>query len=306
MLLLSLLFACGTEPTVVEPAPIEPAEVAAAAASTLCSAATQAGFACKAEGSSATLGERKLELSAVVASYITMAPSSFGRGEEAQQFPGEIQLGVELGLAVDGAPLLTVEQAHAASDPELAVARAKVLDELVQRWAVTHGSAVLDALGGDPASPVLASLGLKTQASPHGEIYAWAGFPVLRGRGFDPKTASKMGPSVQSMLDALGPFTEGLSADGLHTVQVESRLGGGGAPGPCGILPPVSMNPDVTTTIVPLSGQVLVDGVASGNICSLSEPVAWALPPAGSVLEWDQLFVVGVGTAAAPVEVPAE
>ncbi len=306
MLLLSLLIACGGERALPEPPPIEPGEVASAAATTLCSAATQAGLACAAAGPVAKLGEHKLELSATVSSYITMAPSSFGRGEEAQQFPGEIQLGVELALAVDGAPLLTVEQAHSASDGDLAVARATVLDELVQRWTVTHGSAVLDAVVGDTAAPVLDSLGMKTQASAQGDLFAWAGYPVLRGRGFDPKTASKMGASVQSMLDSLGPYTQGLSPDGLHTVQVLARLGGGGSPGPCGILPPVSMNPDVTTTIVPLAGQVLVDGVVSGDICSLSEPVAWALPPGSNALEWDQLFVIGPGSQVAAVEEPTE
>ena len=103
-----------------------------------------------------------------------------------------------------------------------------------------------------------------------------------------------MGANVQSMVAALGPFTEDLSTEGLHTVQVKARLGGGGPPGPCGILPPIAMTPGATSSIVPLEGQVLVDGQPGGDICALSEPVAWPLPADGALLEWDQLAVMGV------------
>lgn len=308
MFLFALLFACGSEPAVPPLAPITDDQIAAAAASAICAAATQAGMTCTADGAKAELGWKLLEVTVADRQIMSFDPSSMGRGEGAQHFPGEVQLSATIGLLVDGAPLMAMEQSHDASDMDLNVARDRVLDELTQRWVVTHVSAVLDALSGDPGAPVLASLGMTAAAQPAGDLYAWAGYPVLRGKGFDPGIANKLGPSVQSMLAAIHPFTEGLGIDKPHVVQVMAKLGGNGAPGPCGILPPVSIAPGTTTSIVPFSGQVLVDGQPTGDICTLSEPVAWPLPPGGAMLEWDQLIVLAPNQAggAGAQEDPAE
>ena len=284
-MLFLLLVACGTQPATPDIAPFTEAEAAEAAAQTICAAAHQAGQPCAASGSTATMAKHTLELGATVNSFLTLDPRTIGYGDDAEKIPGEVQLSVTLSLSVDGATLLTEEQSHAASDADLPLARAKALDEWAQRWVAAYGLATLDAVAGDASAPAL------------GELHAWAAYPVLHGQGFDPKIANKMAPYVKSMLAALGPFTEGLTTEGLHTVQVKARLGGGGAPGPCGILPPVSMTPGVTVSIVPLHGEVLVDGQPTGDICTLSEPVAWPLPQGNARLEWDQLAVLGVAKA---------
>jgi hypothetical protein len=300
MLLFALMMACSSEPQAPAPAPVTEGELAASAAASICAAAIQAGQSCEAEGAVATLGWDALEVQVSGLSWLTLDPTSIGRGPDAQRFPGEAQLGAVMGLSRNGAALFAVEQSHAASDVDLHVARAAVLDELAQRWVVTHASAVLDAGSGDPGAPVLAALGMNVPAQPQGALHAWAGYPVLRGKGFDPGAANRLGPGVQSMLSAIGPFVEGLPADGLQVVQVQAKLGGSGAPGPCGIIPPMAMTPGTTTSIVPLSGRVLVNGQPTGDICVLSEPVAWPLPPQGSVLEWDQLIVLAPNQAGAP------
>jgi hypothetical protein len=300
MLLFALLFACSSEPAAPPPLPITEQDVAEAAASAICAAATQAGMTCTATGARAELGWKALDVSVTKLQALTFDPSSIGRGEDAQHFPGEYQLSATIGLAVDEAPLVAVEQNHAVSHQDLGVARDQVLDELAQRWVVTHASAVVDALSGDPGAPVLASLGMNAAAQPAGELYAWGGFPVLRGKGFDPGIANKLGPSVQSVLANLAPFTQGLGSDRPHTIQVFAKLGGNGAPGPCGILPPLSIAPGTTTSIVPFSGRVLVDGEPVGDICALSEPVAWPLPPGGAMLEWDQFIVLAPNQAGVP------
>ncbi len=303
MLLLSLLLACSTEPVAPPALPITDAEVAAAAASSICAAATQAGMTCTADGGKAELGWKLLEVSATDTMMTSFEPTSIGGGEDAQRFPGEVQLATTVGLSVDGQALFAVEQNHVASDLDLGVARGKVIDELAQRWVVTHASAVMDAVTGDPAAGVIASLGMNVPAQPQGELYAFAGYPVLHGKGFDPGIANKLGPGLQTMLSSIGPFVEGADPATLHVVQVHARLGGGGAPGPCGIIPPVAITPGATTSIVPFGGEVKLDGTATGDICALSEPVAWPLPPAGAVLEWDQLIVLApIEPAAAPAE----
>ncbi len=298
MLLLPLLLACSTEPSVPPPPPVTEAELAEAVAAAICKAATQAEKACSVEGARADFGWKALDIEVTGLSWLTLDPTTLGHGDQAERFPGEAQLSATIGLGVDGKPLLATPQAHTAADLDLGVARNKVLDELSQRWVVTHASAVMDALLGDTSAPVISSLGMNVPAQPQGALHAWAGYPVLRGKGFDPGIANKLGPSLQTMLANLDAFTEGLS-EGLHTVVVEARLGGAGAPGPCGIIPPVAMSPGATTSIVPFSGRVLVDGEPVGDICALSEPVAWPLPPKGAVLEWDQLAVLAPAQAAA-------
>ncbi len=303
MLLFALLFACGSEPAIPAPEAVAPDELATAAAAAICTAATQVGMDCTATGAVADIGWRRLEVGVSELSWMTFDPSSIGRGPDAQHFPGEVQLSAMMSLSIDGAVLFSLEQAHAVSDQDLHVARAKVIDELSQRWVVTQISAVMDASSGDPKAPVLASLGMKAKAQAQGELYAWGGYPVLRGRGFDPGMANKLGPSVQTMLASIGPYVQDLSADTLHVVQVKAKLGGGGAPGPCGIIPPVSMAPGTSTSIVPLAGQVLVDGQPTGDICAISEPVNWPLPPSGTQLEWDQFIVLAPNQAGAPTTV---
>jgi hypothetical protein len=300
MFLFALLFACGSEPAVAPAPPITDDQIATAAASAICAAATQAGMTCAATGARAELGWKALDVTVSDRQVMSFEPTSMGHGEGAQRFPGEVQLSATIGIAVDGTALLSVPQSHAASDMDLVVARDRVLEELTERWVVTHASAVVDALTGDPGAPVLAALGMTVAAQPAGALYAWAGYPVLRGKGFDPGIANRLGPSVQSVLANLGPYVEGLGGDGLHTVQVFARLGGSGAPGPCGIIPPVAISPGATTSIVPLAGEVHVDGQPVGDICALSEPVSWPLPPGGAVLEWDQLAVLAPRQAGGP------
>ncbi len=297
MLLLTLLFACSSEPTAPEPPPIQDAEIAQAVAATLCEAAAAVGMECSAQEDRLTVAGRSLVVDVSNRTYMTFDPTTIGRGEDAQRIPGEAQLSALVQLSLDGRALPSAEPSHSASGADLGVAQAAVLDGFADRYVVTRGSALLDALSGQVEAPVLASLGMKVPAAAHGELSAWAGYPALRGRGFDPGIADKLGPSVQSMAAALGPFLEGLDAAVLHTVEVQAKLGGGGSPGPCGIIPPLAMSPGATTAIVPFGGRVLVDGQATGDICALSEPVSWPLPPQGAALEWDQLFVIGTAAS---------
>ncbi len=169
------------------------------------------------------------------------------------------------------------------------------LDEWGERWVVAHGLAVLDAASGDATAPVLASVGLQVPAQDLGDLHAWAGYPKLRGKGLEPDIVRKMAPQVKSMLAALGPFAEDLSSDRLHSVQVQAILGGSGAPGPCGIMPSsISIAPGSSSSIVPLAGEVRVDGQVKKTICELSEPVAWPLPAGSALLQWEQTAVLGL------------
>lgn len=299
MSFLLLLLACSTEPAAPPLAPITDAEVGAAVAEILCQAATPAGIPCTVEGAVATVAGHRLEVQASVGSFVSLAPRSLGVGANAEVIPGEVQLGATVTLTVDDRPLLSRDLSTAGSDADLGVARGKALDELAGRWGVTVGVAVLDALHGDPAAPALGALGMKVPAQPLGALHGWAAYPLVRGQGFDARIAQKMAPSVQSMLAVAGPFVQDLPAEGVHTLEIEARLGGSGAPGPCGILPPVAMSPGATSSIVPLAGRVLVDGQPTGDICTFSESTKWPLPSGGAVLEWDQLVVL------APVPVSA-
>ncbi len=301
MSLLILLLACGeSEPPPPTVAEITTAEVSAAAAGLLCTAATAAGLACEAKDGAATVGGHTITVDANVDSFLVLDGKTVGMGASAQQLPGEVQVGAKVTTKVDGAPLLTVEVAGTGSDLDPLTARWTALDTLAQRWGVGAGLAVLDAVTASDTAAGLASVGMQVPPEAVGEtgLRAWSAYPVLRGRGFDPKLASQLGPSVASMARALGPYAQGLSTDRLHTIEVKARLGGGGSPGKCGILPPVAMTPGETVSMVKLEGTVLVDGAPSGDICALSEPVAWALPKGSAVLEWDQTFVLGPIAAA--------
>ena len=121
----------------------------------------------------------------------------------------------------------------------------------------------------------------------------WPAYPVVKGQGFDPSVVKRMAPQVQSVARNVGVYLEGADLTQLHAVKVVAKLGGGGAPGPCGIVPPTAMTPGMSVSIVPLQGSIFVDGVEKGDICTLSEPVAWPLPQGGALLEWTQVVVVG-------------
>ncbi len=305
-----MLMAC-TEPTPII-APIDGDEASVDAARIFCEAAAQASIPCEAaeRGSAGlqngvvTLGDHELTIRVSVESFITLEPRSIGMGTEL--LPGEAQLVATITLAVDGKFLFAVDLSHAASDVDLAVARAKVLDETLQRWMVGYGVAALDALNGDPASPALGALGMEVPAAKLGGYTVWAAYPMLKGKGLDPSVGAAMGPSVGSMtgaldaylspdhVDAPSPdytFTSRATEDGLHALHIVATLGGPGGPGECGILPPVSLVPGATVNIVRLEGEVVVDGAPIGTICSLSEPVAWPLPTGETTVTWEQFAV---------------
>ena len=290
--MLLVLLACSSEHPGVEVPPITDGEASEAAAAVICEAAAEARMDCVAAGSVATLGEVKLETVASVEGFVTLEPRTIGMGASAQQIPGEVQLVLAIALAVDGAPLMTVDVSVAAQDVDLDKARSAVLDQAVERWMVGYGLAVLDAVAEDPTAPALASVGMQVPAQSSGAMRAWAAYPMLRGQNLDPSTASGLGAGVQSMLGALSPYLDTIDLEGLHSVRVNASLGGSGPPGPCGLVPPVALASGATASIVPLSGVVEVDGEATGTICEMSEAVAWPLPPAGVVLEWEQFMVL--------------
>lgn len=303
MLLLALLVACGeSEPPAPKVEEITSAELSAAAAQLVCTAAQAAGATCATTDGAAKVGDHTIMVEANVDSFLVLDGKTVGMGASKQVLPGEVQVGAKVTTKVDGKALLVTEVAGTGSDVDPLKARQAALDGAAQRWGVGAGLAVLDAVTASDTGAGLASVGMNVPPETIGEsgLRAWSAYPVLRGRGFDPKLASKMGPSVASMAKALGPFVGGLSADGLHTVEVQAKLGGGGSPGKCGIIPPVSMTPGETVNMVKLEGTVKVDGAATGDICALSETVAWALPKGSAILEWDQTFVLG------PAATPAE
>jgi len=288
---LTVLFACGGEPAPTVD-PITSAEASAAAARIFCEASTQAGGTCAAEGGVATIGAHKVELAVTIKDFVALNSRSLGVGSSAQQIPGEVQLVADVGVSVDGAAVSTLDFTHAANDVDMAVARAAVLDELLQRWMVGYGLAALDAVGGEGA-PALAGVGMEVAPAALEGATAWAAYPMLSGSGLDPKTGGRMAPQVSSMAKALGPYVEGMKP-GLHSVHVKAELGGPGGPGACGILPPVVAGPGASVSMVRLAGDVTVDGAAGADICALSEAVAWPLPKGEVKLAWEQFFVVRV------------
>ena len=289
--MLTLLLACSSEPT-VEVAPITDAEASEAAAAIICEAAAEAELECTTDGANALVAGATVTPAVHVSGFVALPGTTIGMGASAQEIPGETQLTGDLTLAVDGVDLFTTSISHAASDLDPEVARQKVLDEAVERWMVANGLPVLDALADDADAGALKSVGMAAPAGGDETFSAWGAYPVLRGQGLDPKTSSRMGPGLTSMLAAMAPYVDGLEP-GLHSVLVEAKLGGSGGPGPCGVLPPM-VTSGQSTSIVPLSGSVTVDGQVTGSICDLSEAVAWPLPPSGSTIEWDQRVIVRV------------
>lgn len=292
-----VLVSCSSEPPAPAVAPIDSAEASAAAARLICEAAELAGSTCSASGAIATLGEHTLEASVAVTGFVVVEGRTIGMGSTKQTIPGEVQLSTDVVLSLDGTTLLTMPFSQSASEVSLSASRAAVLEALLQRVMVGYGLAALDAAIGAGA-PALAGVGMTVEPAAIEGATVWAAYPMLSGVGLDPSTGARMAPAVASMASALGPFLAGLEA-GPHSVAVTASLGGSGGPGPCGLLPPVSAVPGSAVSMVRLEGSVVVDGQATGDICTLSEAVSWPLPASGSALSWQQFFVAQLASPAA-------
>ncbi len=145
-------------------------------------------------------------------------------------------------------------------------------------------------------------MGLKAPSAALTRHRVWTAHPMLSAQNVDPDSVRDQASVARSVMAALEPFLEELPAEGLHTLEVRAKLGGGGAPGRCPILPQV-MVPGGTVNAVPFEGGVFVDGQPSGDICELSGTVNWPLPPQGATLEWKQVMVLrGDGAPAGPAE----
>lgn len=239
------------------------------------------------------MGDRSLDLGVSPTDFVVLPPMSIGMSSQAQVVAGEVQAGFEVAVAIDGNPLKWGAPVQTTgSDPDLGLARAEALDLAAQRWVASSGLALLDALAGGDGAPALAGVGFQAAPASHGAVRAYAAFPQLRGQGLEPKLSFRMGPNVALMGRALGPYLADLAPVRVHFVVVRAKLGGGGPPGACGILPPLAMGEGVVSAIVPLAGDVVVDGGASQSVCPLSEAVSWPLPGGGVSLEWEQVFVV--------------
>ncbi|MFT5679410.1 MAG: hypothetical protein ACI8RZ_000314 [Myxococcota bacterium] len=291
-----MLVSCTNEPPTPAVVPIENAEASAAAALLICEAAELAGASCIASGATATLGEHTIEVPINVTGFVVVEGRTLGMGSSKQKIPGEVQLSADVALSLDGTTLLTMSLSESASEVNLGVARDAALDQLLQRLMVGYGLAALDATIGSGA-PTLAGVGMTVEPASLEGATVWAAYPMLSGVGLDPSTGSRMGPTVSSMASALTPYLAGLEA-GLHSVEVAALLGGAGGPGPCGLLPPVVAVPGSAVSMVRLEGTVLVDGQATGDICTMSETVAWPLPRSNASLRWQQYFVVKVAPPA--------
>lgn len=288
-----LLSACSTDAPAPTVAAFDGGEAAAATASMLCRAAEAARQSCVVADGRVAVGAHELGVVVTPTDFVVLPPASIGMGDQATLVAGEVQAAFTVAVDVDGAPLLSSTVRGIGIDADLAAARRSALEQAAQRWVASTGLALLDALGGGEAGPALAGVNFEAAPATHGSLRAYPAFPQLRGPGLDPTLGFRMGPNVASMAAALGPYLVDLDPSRLHVVVVKAVLGGGGPPGPCGILPPVAMGDGAVTTLVPLGGAVVVDGGAGQSVCALSEPVSWPLPKGGASLEWEQVFVVG-------------
>ncbi len=291
-----MLVSCSSEPAAPAVAPIDSAEASAAAARLICEAAELAGSTCGASGAIATLGEHTIETAVTVTGFVVVEGRTIGMGSTKQQIPGEVQLTVDVALSLDGTTLLTMPFSHSANEVNLSASRGAVLETLLQRVMVGYGLAVLDAAIGTGA-PALAGVGMTVAPAAVEGATIWSAYPMLSGVGLDPSTGSRMAPAVSSMAGALAPYLEGLEV-GAHSVAISATLGGAGGPGPCGLLPPVSAAPGSSVSMIRLEGTVVVDGQATGDICTLSEAVSWPLPRGEHALSWQQFFVAKVAAPA--------
>jgi len=293
-MLIALLFACSAETeSAVSLDPIDDAEASSAAAKVLCEAATLGGMDCQPGSGVAMLGGRTVETAVTVTGFVPLEGRSIGVGAQAQQLPGEVQLTATITLTVDNVTLASQDFTHAANDVDLEVARAAVLDEVLQQWMVGTGLAAIDALNGDGA-PSLGALGMEVTPAEVDGATVYAAYPMLSGVGLDPSTGSKMGPNVGTMAKALGPYLAE-AEPGLVLVHVTAELGGDGGPGACGLLPSAIPMNGGEVSMVRLDGQVLVgvDG-SPQDICLLSQETSWPLPRKGNQVTWEQYFVVDV------------
>jgi hypothetical protein len=291
--ILTLLAACSNEAPAPAVAAFNQVEATAATVKMLCLAAEAAKQSCTVADSTVTVGSHKLAVVVTPTDFVALPPTELGMGAQAQLVGGEVQAVFSVVVDVDGVPLLSTTVHGIGSNTDLVAARAAALDQAAQRWVASYGLAVLDALAGGEDGPALAGVNFQAPPATHGSMRAYAAFPQLQGQRFDPKLSFRMGPNVESMGQALGPYLADLDSERLHVVVVTAKLGGGGPPGECGILPPVAMGDGAVTAIVPLGGGVVVDGGPSRSVCPLSEVVSWPLPQGGALLEWEQVFVVG-------------
>lgn len=293
--MLFLFLACGEPAPEVSVDPITDDEASTAAAAVFCEAAVLGGISCAPGAGVVVLDGRSVETRVTVSGFVPLAPRKLGVGAQAQLLPGEIQVAANVAVSMDGQAVLSQDYTHAASNTDLEIARVEVLDEVLQRWMVGTGLALLDALHAEGA-PGLAALGMEVAPAPLESGTVYAAYPMLSGVGLDPKTGAKMGPNVGSMAKALGPYLEDIGP-GLHVVHVETTLGGSGGPGPCGILPPVIPMAGASVNMVRLEGSVTVGDGEPQDICALSGPVSWPLPPKGNQVTWEQYFVVSAAVA---------
>ena len=291
--MLLLLLACsGSEPT-LELAPITPTEASEEIVQQLCAAAVSGAVACKKAGSQAIVPERaELDIAVVIDSFTALPGRTIGMGASAQKLPGEVTVAATVQLSVEGKELMSTELSASGSDVDPELAREAALDALAQRFVVGHGVAVLDAVVGSPEARTVRALSLEAPAAVHGEHGVWTSYPMLGAQGVDPNSVRNHSTIAQALMANLGSFLEQLEPGGLHTLEVQARLGGGGAPGRCPILPKM-MVPGSTVSAVPFEGVVLLDGQPTGDICELATTVNWPLPPQGATLEWTQVMVVG-------------
>ena len=295
-MLIALLFACSAETeSAVSLDPINDGEASAAAAKVLCDAATLGGMDCQPGAGVAVLGDHTVETTVTVTGFVPLEGRTLGVGAQAQQLPGEVQLTATIALTVDNVPLASQDFTHAASDVDLEVARAAVLDEVLQQWMVGTGLAAIDALNGDGA-PSLGALGMEVTPAEVNGATVYAAYPMLSGVGLDPSTGSKMGPNVGTMAKALGPYLAD-AEPGLVLVHVTAELGGPGGPGACGLLPSAIPMNGGEVSMVRLDGEVVVgvDGTPQ-DICLLSQETSWPLPGKGNTVTWEQYFVVEVAS----------
>ena len=148
----ALLFAaCDTTPPEPEVAPLEGAEAAVVVAEVFCRSANTIWQDCAVDGAVARFQGHEVSFGVTPVSFIALPGKTIGMGDQAQDIPGELQVGLDYSLSLDGRVLITGVVNHAASDMDLDIARTKVMDEAAQRFMVGHGLGVIDALINTPS-----------------------------------------------------------------------------------------------------------------------------------------------------------
>ncbi len=301
--MLLLLLACsGSEPS-ADLRPVTNEEATESLVHELCRAATEGAIPCEPTPTRAVIGGHDVDLSVEVTHFTVLPGRTIGMGASAEKIPGEVQLGGMLTLSVDGRELIRTELSEAGSDVDPTLAREAAVRDLSQRFVVGYGLGVLDALVGAPEARAARGVGLQAPMVQHGPRGVWTSHPMMAAQGVNPDSVRDQGAVARSLMAAIGPFLDEIEGEGLHSVEVRARLGGGGANGRCPILPQI-MVPGATVSAVPFEGVVHIDQGPSGDICTLGTTVNWPLPPQGATLEWTQVMIVGAAPGAAPA--PAE